>query len=341
MRYRKEAITTVATIGVALAIGMMMQQSQTAQAFYGNGDYPQTLPNADDAVLDVREITLTSGELKMPEPERQVDLPPTPVALVQDVQMPQVGGGVETRAAFDDKATDPGTSLDELPACDITAKARPMAAAMVNLTLDASCLPNERVTVLHDGLLFNEKTDDAGQIDVILPALSHDAMFVVAFSNGEGAVARANVEEFPKYDRFVVQWKGETGFELHAREFGADYGDAGHVWSKATRDMSYAVTGQGGFISQLGSPDVVDGLMAEVYTFPTKTAQGSAEVDLSIETMIGEDNCGMEIEAETLQTKRGADITSQNVTLSVPECDAAGTFLVLNNIFEELKVASN
>jgi hypothetical protein len=64
-------------------------------------------------------------------------------------------------------------------------------------------------------------------------------------------------------------------------------------------------------------------------------------VFLSVEAEVAKNNCGLEIEAQTLQTKSGNDITSRSLTVSVPDCDAAGNFLVLNNLFENLKVASN
>ena len=164
---------------------------------------------------------------------------------------------------------------------------------------------------------------------------------MVAFTNGEGAVAQATVDELADYERVALQWKGDTGFELHAREFGATYGSEGHVWSGAARDMSFAVTGQGGYISRLGDVNVPDGLLAEVYTFPTNTKQSEGKVDLSVETEVASNNCGLEIEAQTLQTHSGRDITSRDLTLSVPDCEATGNFLVLNNLFEDLKVASN
>jgi hypothetical protein len=162
----------------------------------------------------------------------------------------------------------------------------------------------------------------------------------MAFTNGEGAVAQTVVEELVDFDRVALQWKGSTGFALHALEFGADYGTAGHVWAGASRDMTYAVTGQGGYLSQLGDQAVPDGLLAEVYTFPTGSSMTSGIVDLSVETEVAGNNCGLEIEARSLQTMGGNDIISRDLTLSVPNCDAEGNFLVLNNLLEDLKVAS-
>ena len=118
------------------------------------------------------------------------------------------------------------------------------------------------------------------------------------------------------------------------------YGSDGHVWAGAMRDMTYAVTGQGGYIYRLGDPEIPDGLLAEVYTFPASAAQNAGDVALSVETELGNNNCGLEIEAQTLQTFSGKDITSRDLSLSVLDCDAAGNFLVLNNLFEDLKVAA-
>ncbi|MEQ6249470.1 hypothetical protein ABMC89_11325 [Sulfitobacter sp. HNIBRBA3233] len=317
-----------------------MQQSQSAQTLYSN-DQASTgdrLANAEAAILDVEEITLTSGNL---ETGAAIAAPDAIVNLVASDAPQKPGAPVDL--AEDSALTVPTAQATAATdnVCDITAEARPIAAAMVQLTLDAPCMASERVTVLHSGLLFNEMTDAEGQLDVAMPAMAQDAMFVFAFSNGEGAVAQADVEEFSNFERVAVQWKGNTGFELHAREFGATYGEDGHVWSGAMRDMSFGVTGEGGYISQLGNREIADGLVAEVYTLPTRTTLSSGDIDLSVEAMVSEGNCGLEIEAQTFQTGIGSDIVSKDLTLSVPECDAAGNFLVLNNLFEDLKVASN
>ena len=51
-------------------------------------------------------------------------------------------------------------------------------------------------------------------------------------------------------------------------------------------------------------------------------------------------NCGLEIEAQALETKTEGGIKTKNLTLPVPDCDAVGSFLVLNNLLEDLKVAA-
>ena len=173
-----------------------------------------------------------------------------------------------------------------------------------------------------------------------MPALSQEAVFIMAFSNGEGAVAQTEVEDLSDFNRVVVQWKGYGGFQIHAREFGADYGDTGHVWLGAPGAVADAITGQGGFMKRHGDTTSPDPLMSEVYSFPAVGAANAGDIALSVETEISAANCGLEIEAQTLEVSADGDIKTQNLTMSVPECDAVGDFLVLNNLLQDLKVAA-
>ncbi|MEH6645559.1 hypothetical protein [Sulfitobacter sp.] len=340
MKYHKEIVTTAGTLACAVGIGFFMQNTQSAAT--QPADYTgATLTNSEAAVLDVVEITLTSAEFSKASPTAIAEEGVTPVAA-QEIVAPDEGKlpDVPAEAVQEQPQSSAAQEAELRNTCEITANARSVAAAMVNLTLNAPCMPSERVTVHHSGLVFNQTTDAAGAFKITVPALAKEAVFVVAFTSGEGAVAQTIVEEMADFDRVALQWKGETGFQLHAREFGADYGSEGHVWSGAARDMTYGVTGQGGYISSLGDPDVPDGLLAEVYTFPKNATKNTGDVALSVETEVTAKNCGLEIEAKTLQTGSDIDITTRNLTLSVPDCDATGNFLVLNNLFEDLKVAS-
>jgi hypothetical protein len=315
----KEIRTAAAVFACALGIGFVMQNSEAAGTLYSKTAKPVA---PQGAVLDVEEIILMSAEfdqaIQLPTPDPQLTKVSTPQALTA----PQV--------------PEPAIATS----CDITATARPIAAAMVNLTMDAPCMKKERLSVHHNGMIFSATTDDMGRVDLDVPALARQAVFILAFTNGDGAVAQTVVEELSDYDRVVLQWKGETGFQIHAREFGAEYGSEGHVWAGAPRDMVTAVTGEGGFLTVLGAEEVSDGLMAEVYTFP-RAAPRNGSIYLSVEAEVDRQNCGLEIEAQSLEVSAGGPIKSQDLSLAVPECDAVGSFLVLNNLLQDLKVAQN
>ncbi len=335
MAYIKEIITAVGALGCALGIGFIMQNSETAAERYGAASDPVQhehdvqSSDAETSFLDVRNIELTSAAFDLEPALSDIALPKTDrdviLAVASEIQPPELGQAPQ---------------LNTL-GCEVVAKARPMAAAMVNLTLDAPCLPNERLTVHHNGMIFTQTTSSAGSLDINVPALSDTAVFVVAFGNGEGAVAQAIVEDLADFNRVVLQWKGDAGFQIHALEFGANYDSIGHIWSGKPRDIASAITGEGGFISMNGDLSAQAPLVAEVYTFPADSVARDGGVALSVEAEINQSNCGQEIEARSLELVANKGIRTRDLTLSVPDCDAVGSFMVLNNLLTDLKVASN
>ncbi len=328
----KGIATAAGTLALAVGIGFVMQKSETAKRLYSGAPAEPSLDaregvKGSGAILDVQGITLTSAEL-----DARVAIPEAEAGVIKVSTPPVLKSPAMPEAA-------PRANPEK--ACEMTAKARPVAAAMVDLTMEAACLPGERVTIHHNGMIFTQTTSDAGKIDLTVPALAENAVYVIAFSSGEGAVAQTFVEDLKDYDRVVLQWKGTSGFQIHAREFGANYGEAGHVWQEAAGEMADAVIGKGGFMSRMGDASAPDALLAEVYTFPASANGRSGAVALSVETEVTDINCGLEIEAQTLEVLDGREMQTRNLTLAVPECDATGSFLVLNNLIQDLKVAAN
>jgi hypothetical protein len=195
--------------------------------------------------------------------------------------------------------------------------------------------------VHHQGLMFSVTTDGNGDLDVMIPALSETAVIIFNLGDGEGAVATAEVSSLAFYDRIVLQWAGTTGFELHAREFGADYDTEGHVWRGAPRDMTTAALGDGGFVIRLGEEDMIEPRLADVYTFPAATATREGRIDVTVEAEVTAMNCGKEIEAETITRLSNGDLATNYLTMASPDCEAIGDFLVLNNLLEDLTIARN
>ena len=330
----KEVLTAVGTLAGAIGIGFIMQSSDTAEAHYGRAAEAEQAPvlkgaSAENSVIEMEDITLTSGEydtgISAPQAEAGVITASAPQSVLETPQVPPVAE----------------VTLDETDTCEMVADARPVAGAMVNLSMDAACYPNERVTVHHNGMIFTETTSDEGRLDIRVPALSEAAVYIIAFPNGEGAVAQADVIDLADYDRAVLQWKGNTGFEIHAREFGADYGSEGHIWQGQPGDVAATVTGDSGMITRLGDTDAAEPLLAEVYTFPRGNNGRSGSVALSVETEVTVANCGLEVEAQSLELQADGLVKTQNLTLPVPDCEAEGSFLVLNNLLQDLKVAVN
>lgn len=228
--------------------------------------------------------------------------------------------------------------------CEMAAEAVALPGAMVSLQITAPCLRDERVTIHHQGMMFTETLDGLGALDLQVPALARTAVFIVdarsrdsAEAEGSGAVsggalAVVDVPDLDQVDRVVLQWRGNSGFEVHAREFGANYNEEGHLWREAP-DHGL------GQVLMLGDPDQLSPRLVETYSFQRGGETQDGEIEISVEAQVTEINCGREISAQSLRLTAGR-IISRDLVLEMPDCSATGDFLVLNNLVENLKIAA-
>ncbi|MFV0514532.1 MAG: hypothetical protein ACK5MY_13030 [Jhaorihella sp.] len=290
--------------GAGTSAAVMAQPSPVQQSVVA----PSELANPDErATPDIGAIALIAAQPDLQAPKAM----PAP-----DLE----NAGDRTRAQAD---------------CGVKARAEPAAMASVDLSVSAPCFGNERVTIHHSGMIFTDTTDDSGSLTLNIPALSERAVFIVAFATGKGAVATAQVAGLDSVDRVVLQWSGHSGFELHALEPGASYGDPGHVWFGS--DPGKTGTGS---MRRLGDADMLAPQMAEIYSFPAGASPTSGTVALSVEAEVTDANCGRDIAAQSLELRAGSGLHTRDLVLSVPECSARGDFLVLNYLFDDLKIAA-
>ncbi|KUJ78092.1 hypothetical protein AVO45_09035 [Ruegeria marisrubri] len=217
--------------------------------------------------------------------------------------------------------------------CKVAATATAAPMASVDLSVSAPCHGNQRVTVHHSGLSFTETTGPDGRLDVTIPALAENAVFVVALDDRHGAVASARVNDLGGYDRIALQWAGKAGFQIHALEFGASYGQAGHVWADP------AARGQG-TVTHLGKAGFPEAQVVEIYSFPSDAARRSGTIALSLEAEVTDDNCGREFSAQSFELRANLALRFRELSLKMPDCGATGEFLVLDNLLEDLKIAA-
>ncbi|MCZ0811330.1 MAG: hypothetical protein ACQEVT_02510 [Pseudomonadota bacterium] len=315
----------------ALGAGFIVQSMAGTPDQVAASPVELSVANTDeDAPLPVTNIVSTSAPVPPQFAPQPAPLPSAPVARAEIVP-----------AAFDERPVTALPAEEPAPAfsCETLLEAKPVAAAMVELTLNAPCMANERFTLHHHGMMFTQATDEDGQKRLVVPALTQSAVYMVSFTNGEGAVASAVVTSTDYYDRVVVQWQGQSGLQIHALEYGAGYGDEGHVWAEAPRDMAAAAQGEGGFVTRHGLNGLGKAQMAEVYTFPVGLTEREGDVVLSVEAEVTQQNCGRDIEAQTIEISAGGKPLVQDLVLALPGCDATGDFLVLKNLVNDLKIA--
>lgn len=345
------------TVVSALAIGFVMQfgrdvpsaeksvlvSADIATAPIDPSTDPETL--VELTALDTETPVIPVGVLVEETPEHNVVLedvtltaatPPAklPRALPDEIQ--------PLKARFNGVGDLPSAPSDpDTPAlgCTMMAQATPIQAAMIRVNVVAPCFPNERITVHHNGMMFTDATDENGMLAVDVPALSEHAIFILALANGKGAVAQAHVPTLAGFDRVALQWSGDGGFQIHAREYGASYGDQGHVWAGSMHSSFEADAGTGGFVTRLGDAGTLAPQLAEIYSFPTGAAQRQGTIALSVEAEVSELNCGRDVSAQVLKLGPEYVLQTSDLILSVPDCDAVGDFLVLNNLVDDLKIA--
>ncbi|MEL7256790.1 MAG: hypothetical protein AAFN80_02970 [Pseudomonadota bacterium] len=297
------------------------------------------LPDDAQAISDIDALALSekAGDIE----DVQVDeviltsaLPAAPVAAADPIMLPSEP--VKIVASSDAPISDLPVE-EKAPAftCEIELTATPDDAAMTMLALEASCMTNERFTLHHSGMMISGITDENGEWRSNVPALAENALFIAAFPNGEGAVANAQISDLSAYERYVVQWKGDTDVQMHAFENGATYEDAGHVRRGTSKDI---LPEQTGFLTRFAEDDLAESLNAEIYTFPSK---GDGDTDINIEIEVGDATCGQDLEAQALIMSGAGGLEARDLMIAMPDCGAVGEFLVLKNLYEDLTIARN
>jgi len=208
-------------------------------------------------------------------------------------------------------------------------------AAVVRLDIDANCRPNARFTLHHSGMVVSALTDDDGRARIDVPALNRSAVFIASFDDGMGAVATAQVADLARYDRYVVQWRGDAhSLRLYAPGHGADAGQPGDVRADRTRDPA------DGFVMRLGGDVPGTAQRAEVYTFSADAAARDGSAVLRLAAEVTEQNCGRDLAAEGISTAReGAGLRLRDLVLSMPDCDALGERVLVKTLFNDLNIA--
>lgn len=242
--------------------------------------------------------------------------------------------------AQDELALPEGAKADDLAAADPLlpeALPEPVAAldpcagaleafaeegAMIGLTLVAPCQPDAQVELRHAGLVVAMRTLATGSLFTELPAMDAKGEVEAVFADGTALSAAAPVPELAALRRFAVQWQDADRFALNAFERGADYGDVGHL------------TAANGGVMALGDPAEVPARLAEVYTFPDPE-----EARVTVEAEVTEATCGRALAGQTVYSQNGMARLTE-LSLGMPECDAAGGFVVLNNPLPDTTLAA-
>lgn len=369
----KQIVMAAGTFSVALGVGFVMQNGDALASRFGSEEPAPPVSTEVQPVVQasIAPDAVSPAEVSVAQPAPAEPLPVETAAVValpeeagpamslpepdQDftaaVALPETAIAPQTEAApielaaieteevpdvVSDAAAEPTLAQD----CVIEMSGTATSAAFVDISVHAPCHVNTAFVIHHQGMMFSVVTDADGYAEVSSPALAEVAVFIAAFPDGEGNVITTAVPEFTNFDRAVLQWEGDTSVMLSAYEFGAGFGDDGHVSRENMRATEAAISGDGGFLVQLGDASADNPLLAEVYTYPSAETRGYGEILISAEAEITSGNCGQELAAQSIQVFPNGDTQALDLTMVMPGCDAVGDFLILQNMFEDLTLAS-
>jgi len=320
-----------ATVVIAAGTGYLMQYGSALAARF-------TAPKPSVVTVGISDdpIQPPPVALALPTPPAEAILPPRLAPPVNEQRLAAVLDPIDLTLQND--ATIPSLFSQT---CDVNLSALPAPGAMVRLTLDAPCYQNQRITVSHAGLEFADATANDGGYSVDVPALSTDGPFLVTFADGRSVRAQTLTLTLDGYERAAIMWDGAPALQIHAYEFGAGFDDPGHVWAGAPRDPEYGVRAEGGFLVQLGNPDIFNPMLAEVYSFPYDRVPNGGTVNLIVEAEMSARTCGQKITAKTFQLDGAGIISTSKLALDLPDCGGESGFLVLKNLLQDLKIARN
>ncbi len=319
MNTQRRLALAVSLLAVGLGAGHLVQSRATKPAA---APAVEPLAEAELKPENVQQLAAGSDDLASPlSVLPPVDgLAPLPAAPALKLAEP--------------KMVPPAKPATAEAACDMSLDLLADSNAMIGITVIAPCRPNQRVMVKHGGLAITGKTSASGTMFMNLPAMEVQARIELSFPDGEKLGSMVEMPAVAAMQRFAVQWLEKDAFQLQAFENGADYGQPGHVSAVNPQTPAPGLASEGGFVTLLGDATVDLPMLAEVYTFPAKAA-----AEVLVEAAVTPETCGRELLGETVSAV-GGKVAVSELTLAMPECEAAGDILVLKNLVPEMKLAA-
>ena len=177
------------------------------------------------------------------------------------------------------------------------------------------------------------RLDGGGRLELTLDLFAGAASPVeITFEDGVSREIPARANDLDKVEKIALIWRAPVDLDLHAFEYGATFGQPGHVWAQApssamaARDQTATNKRGRGFISRADGGQG-PGDKIEIYTFFRHPEQAAGLVSIAVDYATRGDlpagtTCGSgpqaEVRFETVVTARGRVARESGVLASVP-----------------------
>jgi hypothetical protein len=357
-RVRIVAVTAVA-LGAAVVAGSQLDTQASVEApALAQAVVPVQPPEAPSlAQLAETPVQPAAAGLQtasvagiLPQPEGEATPQMASASILPGVPVATAAAGpdpVATQIA-DSVLHTPGPSPEAVPldpqlqaelnACAVWLVVTPAADSMLEASVYAPCDREAPVTLSHAGLRFDARIGADGQMMMVLPALVEEASVSLTFADGREQSDTTLVPGLSQMERVALHWQGPATLSLHAYEFGAAWGEPGHVHAGSLRATAEA--GQG-FVTALGDPLLGQGNQVQVYSFPRGQSVRSGQVMLEIEVPVTDASCGQPLNVQAIEVHGTATVQVRQISLDLPACDGNGGYVVMPGILPDLQIAMN
>lgn len=186
------------------------------------------------------------------------------------------------------------------------------------------------MVVRHAGLSFTAVVGPDGRLQLLLPALEGEAMVAVYLGDAHLALGQVQVPDLAQLTRFALQVPTLARMDLRASS-------ADVVYVGIPAGAPEVSPGQGDArVLVLGAAQVPDPILALVYT---EAVADQARFDLTLDLHITKAVCGRRLPVASWLSRNG-HLTRHDMDVTVPDCGALGTIMVLKNLLPAATVAS-
>ena len=220
------------------------------------------------------------------------------------------------------------------PCSDVDTDSKMLPGATVEITIKSACLAGKKVVLNYGAHSFGHTIPASGEAVLNLDLFEGPQPAALVMPDGQRAVIDTSAADLSQISKVAVIWSAPVNLDLHALEYLAQRGGAGHVWSGApsSREQAGAAARDGvqgrGFMSKVDD-GTGEGSKVEVYTFWHKAGQRSGAVTLFIDhasrgdTPSG-DFCGdgarARVEATVVRLRPGGKVENEIVRLGPAVC---------------------
>lgn len=190
------------------------------------------------------------------------------------------------------------------------------ADAMLDMRISAPCAPGQIVRVSYVGIGFDVTLSMTGEAETRIPAWAYQGEIDSVFEDGIALKSPVLVPSLSAFARVAVGWD-------HA-------GDA-YIADKAPRHLPVNVITLGD-----GS-----GRVAQVVSHHIDPDAKPGVIRLSMIAPVTQENCDQPRMGHVMSHMPGQPSHRYDLTLAAAGCERVGTNLELNNILQDLKLASN